>query len=105
MPSLGFSSYSEFATRCSGLHRLLNMEIPETATILVSLLVIVTFVFLLGLARGSLTEGQQTAGWIIFGVVFFSVCSLFLEARTPRGIAQPQPNSSVVIDSIDASPK
>jgi hypothetical protein len=81
------------------------MEIPETAAILLSLLVIVTFVFLLGLAKGSLSERQQTAGWIIFGVVFFSVCSVFFRSSNPRGIARPQPNSSVVIDSIDVGPK
>jgi predicted permease len=85
MPSLGLSSYSEFARRCSGLHRLLNMEIPETAAILLSLLVIVTFVFLLGLARGFLSERQQTAGWIIFGVVFFSLCSVFFRSSNLPG--------------------
>jgi len=78
------------------------MELPEPAAVLVSVLVIVTFVFLVRLARGSMSERQQTAGWIFFGVLFFSVCSFFFRSQGVAVSARPQPSSSVVVGGFGA---
>jgi hypothetical protein len=78
------------------------MELPEPAAVLVSILVIATFIFLLRLARGSLSERQQTAGWIVFGILFFSVCSFFFRSQTVAVGARPQPASSMVVGGISA---
>jgi len=76
------------------------MELPEPAAVLVSLLVIVTFLFLIRLARGSMSERQQTAGWIVFGIVFFSVCSVFFRGQRIAVRAPSQPPSSVVVGGV-----
>jgi hypothetical protein len=50
----------------------------ELGAALVSVLVIVMCLFLLVLQRGSLSERQQTGVWVVFTILFFSICNLFL---------------------------
>jgi hypothetical protein len=50
---------------------------PEPAAVLGSILVVVMFAVLLFLQRQSLSNRQQTGIWVVFTILFFSVCSLF----------------------------
>lgn len=52
---------------------------------LLAVFVVVGFLFLLGLAKGRLSERQQTVAWVLFTVLFFSVCGMLV-----RGNAQSQ---------------
>ena len=68
------------------------MKVPEEPGAAVALLVvfvIVSFVFLLCLAKGCLSERQQTGVWVIFTVLFFSVCSVLV--RGTRASNAPAP--------------
>jgi len=49
-----------------------------------------------------MSERQQTAGWIFFGVLFFSVCSFFFRSQGVAVSARPQPSSSVVVGGFGA---
>jgi hypothetical protein len=50
---------------------------PESGAVLGSILVVVMFAVLLFLQRQSLSNRQQTGIWVVFTILFFSVCSLF----------------------------
>ena len=73
------------------------MQIPEPAAVFVSVLTIVTFLFLFRLTRGPVSERQQTAGWVVFGVVFFSLCGLLFRNQS-FAANHPQPPSAVLVD-------
>ena len=51
---------------------------PEHGAALVSILVVVMCLFWLALQRWSLSERQQTGIWVVFTILFFSICNLFL---------------------------
>ena len=60
------------------------MDVPEQPGAMFALLavfVVVGFLFLLGLAKGRLSERQQTLVWVILTVFFFSVCSGFVRSN------------------------
>jgi len=69
------------------------MDVPEQFGAMFALLavfVVVGFLFLLGLAKGRLSERQQTVAWVAFTVLFFSVCSVLVrgnaQAQTAHGV-------------------
>jgi hypothetical protein len=69
------------------------MDVPEQPGAMFALLavfVVVGFLFLLGIAKGRLSERQQTVAWVVFTVLFFSVCSVLV-----RGNAQTSPGQGV----------
>ena len=47
---------------------------------LLAVFVVVGFLFLLGLAKGRLSERQQTLVWVVLTVVFFSLCSALVRS-------------------------
>ena len=64
------------------------MDVPEQPGAMFALLavfVVVAFLFLLGLAKGRLSDRQQTIAWVAFTVLFFSLCSVLVRgtAQTP----------------------
>lgn len=73
------------------------MDIPEEPAALVFLLVVLTFIFLIALVRGALSDKQQTAAWIIFGILFFSICHLLFRSAHPGTLADPQSVSRAVV--------
>jgi len=69
------------------------MDVPEEPGAMFALLavfVVVGFLFLLGIAKGRMSERQQTVAWVLFTVLFFSVCSLLVrgnaQTQTPRAV-------------------
>ncbi len=48
---------------------------------LLAVFVVVGFLFLLGLAKGRLSERQQTLIWVVLTVVFFSFCSVLVRSN------------------------
>jgi uncharacterized membrane protein len=60
-------------------------EQPGAMFALLAVFVFVGFLFLLVIAKGRLSERQETVAWVAFTVLFFSVCSVLV-----RGNAQAQ---------------
>lgn len=59
------------------------MDVPEQPGAMFALLavfVVVGFLFLLGLAKGRLSERQQTLVWVALTVFFFSLCSVLVRS-------------------------
>lgn len=59
------------------------MDVPEQPGAMFALLavfVVVGFLFLLGLAKGRLSERQQTLVWVVLTVFFFSLCSVLVRS-------------------------
>jgi hypothetical protein len=74
------------------------MDVPEQPGAMFALLavfVVIGFLFLLGLAKGRLSERQQTVAWVLFTVLFFSVCSMLVrgnaQAQTAHGVKDATP--------------
>ena len=68
------------------------MDVPEQPGAMLALLavfVVVGFLFLLALAKGRLSEKQQTVAWVVFTVLFFSVCSVLVGGNAQTSSAQP----------------
>ena len=71
----------------------LDMDVPEDPAAVAALaaLVVIGFVLLLCLVKGSLSERQQTGVWVAWTVLFFSVCSMLVrssaESRAHTGNA------------------
>ena len=102
---LGLSSYSGVGQVASNRlrHATIFMSIPdETGSALVLILVVLTFSFLVFLARGSWSPRQQTGAWLLFGVLFFSVCSLlFRNASFAVGMRPPSASPGMVdVDKV-----
>jgi hypothetical protein len=79
------------------------MDVPEQPGAMFALLavfVVVGFLFLLGLAKGRLSERQQTVAWVVFTFLFFSVCSVLVrgKAQTPPAQGVRDPNSRVEVN-------
>jgi hypothetical protein len=75
MISLDLYSYSGIGEAGSWFSSLPIMPVPEDpGALLVAILVVLTFVFLCVLARACLSERHKIGAWIVFGVLFFSVC-------------------------------
>jgi len=68
---------------------------------LASILLVITFIFLLSLARGFLSERQQGGAWLLFGILFFSVCILLFR-NTGLGTAGPRNTESPVVGAEGA---
>ena len=83
------------------------MDVPEQLGAMFALLavfVVVGFLFLLGIAKGRLSERQQTVAWVLFTVLFFSVCSMLVrgnaQAQTAHGVKDP----TSLVEANQASP-
>ncbi len=63
------------------------MNVVDEPVVVLTVLVVVSFSFLLCLPRGSLSEGEQTGVWVVFTVLFFSLCNLPVRSDTQRGNA------------------
>jgi len=50
-----------------------------------------------------LSEQQQTAGWIVFGIVFFSMCGVFFRNQGVALNARPPPPPTRFVDVAGAS--
>jgi hypothetical protein len=79
------------------------MDVPEQPGAMFALLavfVVVGFLFLLGIAKGRLSERQQTVAWVLFTVLFFSVCSVLVRgnAQTPPAQGVRDVNSRVEVN-------
>ena len=48
---------------------------------LLAVFAVVGFLFLLGLAKGRLSERQQTLVWVVLTVFFFSLCSVLVRSN------------------------
>jgi hypothetical protein len=82
------------------------MGIPEEpGAVLVSLLVIVMSLLLISSGRGTLSEKKQTGVWIVFAILFFSVCSLFFRGNAEAGPAVPGPAGSPVVVEASQAPR
>ena len=80
------------------------MDVPEQPGAMFALLtvfVVVAFLFLLGLAKGRLSERQQTLAWVAFTVLFFSVCSVLVRSTAETGAAE---GVREVPSLVDANP-
>ena len=64
------------------------MDVPnEPGAVLISILVIIMFLVLLVLQKRTLTERQQTAVWVVFTILFFSICNMFFHGGAGTGLA------------------
>jgi hypothetical protein len=64
--------------------RAFDMDVPEepgAAFALLAVFVVVGFLFLLCLAKGVLSERQQTVGWFVLTVLFFSLCNALVRSN------------------------
>lgn len=77
------------------------MDIPEEpGAVLVSILVISMFLFLLVLQRGSLSERQQTCVWVVFTILFFSICNMFVHGSARTGLVESAGTASPAVADI-----
>jgi hypothetical protein len=81
---------------------LFDMEVLEPAAILASILAMVSFLFLFTLARGLLSDRQQTGAWIAYSIVFFSVFTLLFRNADAGAVARRPLTSPAVIDTTAA---
>jgi hypothetical protein len=65
----------------------LSMNVLDEPVVALMVLVVVGFLFLLCLSKGSLSEREQTGVWVVFTLLFFSLCSLLVRSDTQRGKA------------------
>lgn len=78
------------------------MSVPEdaAAVALLTAFVVIAFLFLLCVAKGSLSERQQMGMWVVLTVLFFAVCSVLVrssaESRVHTGNAPSRSNSKDV---------
>ncbi len=78
------------------------MDVPEQPGAMVALLavfVVVGFLFLLGLAKGRLSERQQTAAWVLFTVLFFSLCSVLVRGNAATTPARAVTETPTLVDA------
>ena len=83
------------------------MDVPEQPGAIFALLavfVVVGFLFLLGLAKGRLSERQQTVAWVLFTVLFFSVCSVLVRGNAQTSSAQPVRDATSLVEAERAGP-
>ena len=82
------------------------MDVPEQPGAMFALLevfVVVAFLFLLGLAKGRLSERQQTVTWVALTVLFFSLCSVLVRNTAEAGAAQGVREAPSLVDANRAS--
>jgi len=67
---------------------------------LLAVFVVVGFSFLVGLAKGRLSDHQQTIAWVAFTALFFSLCSVLVRgnAHRPRAIETRATAAAVLQD-------
>lgn len=78
------------------------MDVPEQPGAMFALLavfVVVGFLFLLGLAKGRLSERQQTVAWVVFTFLFFSVCSVLVRGNAQTAAAQPVRDATSLVEA------
>ena len=83
------------------------MDVPEQPGAMFALLavfVVVGFLFLLGLAKGRLSERQQTVAWVLFTVLFFSVCSVLVRGSAQTSSTQPVRDATSLVEAERAGP-
>ena len=82
------------------------MDVPEQPGAMFALLavfVVVAFLFLLALAKGRLSERQQTVTWVVLTVLFFSLCSVLVRRTAATGAAQVVREAPSLVDANPAS--
>jgi hypothetical protein len=66
------------------------MDIPEEpGALLLTILVTGMFLFLRALQKGSLSERQQCAAWVVLTAMFFLTCNVLLRGGVGRVTAPP----------------
>jgi len=78
------------------------MDVPEQPGAMFALLavfVVVGFLFLLGLAKGRLSNRQQTVAWVAFTVLFFSLCSVFVRGNAETTATQGVSMTPSLVDT------
>jgi hypothetical protein len=83
------------------------MDVPEepgAMFALVAVFVVVGFLFLLGLAKGRLSERQQTLVWVVLTVVFFSLCSVLVRNAATQAV-QGQREAPSLVDANQRTSK
>ena len=96
----------QFGSACSRGRDAFLMDVPEQPGAMFALLavfVVVGFLFLLGLAKGRLSNRQQTVAWVAAAVLFFSLCSVLVrgnaETTAKQGsIVTPSPGSTSAVE-------
>ena len=82
------------------------MDVPEQPGAMFALLaifVVVGFLFLLGLAKGRLSDRQQTIAWVAFTVLFFSLCSVLVRGNAQTTAAHGVRETPSQVDANQAN--
>src|SRR5713101_2318806 len=77
----------------------LSMNSLDEPVVILTVLVVLSFLFLLCLAKGCLSEREQTGVWVVFAVLFFSLCSLLVRSDTQRGKVNHARDALPVVDT------
>jgi Ca2+/Na+ antiporter len=80
-----------------------EMNVSTESAVELSVLVVVSFLFLLCLAKGSLSEWQQTRVWVLYAVLFFSLCRLLVRSETERQKSHQSEDAAPVVGTKQPS--